>query len=203
MVGARGRGNGATRVRTALYDRAMPADDELLRVWRAFTNVAHPFFAAGPAGARLGGPGWFAALANEPSGELNVCGLTPEATATSARALVSSIPVDLPLIVFVSEHADPGAGAFLEANGFDTVTVPEPLMYTAQPPIPVDMALRIEPAADAADLAAGIALTSEANTVDAELLERSTPPRRRQRRGADVARMGRRRADQRCVDRPP
>ena len=72
----------------------MPTDDELLRVWRAFTNVAHPFFAAGPTGARLAGPGWFAALANEPSGELNVSGLTPEATVTSARALVSSIATD-------------------------------------------------------------------------------------------------------------
>ena len=151
----------------------MPADDELLRVWRAFTDVAHRFFAAGPAGARLGGPGWFAALANEPSGELNVCGLTPEATVTSARALVSPIATDLPLIVFVSSQADPEAGAFLEANGFDTVTVPEPLMHTTQPPTPVDTAFRIAPAAGAADLATGIALTSEANTVDGELLERS------------------------------
>ena len=78
-----------------------------MRVWRAYQNVAQPFFAAGPAGARLAGPGWFAALANGPSGELNACGLTPEATDTSARALVSSIATDLPLIVFVSEHADP------------------------------------------------------------------------------------------------
>jgi ribosomal protein S18 acetylase RimI-like enzyme len=151
----------------------MPTEDELLRVWQAFTNVAHRFFAAGPAGARLGGPGWFAALANEPSGELNVCGLTPEATVTSAGVLHSSIAPDLPLIVFVSEHAGPEAGALLEANGFETVTVPEPLMHTRQPPTPVDTALRIAPAADAADVAAGIALTSEANTVDAELLERS------------------------------
>ena len=95
----------------------MPADDDVRRVWRAFAEVASRFFAAGPAGARLGGPGWFAALANEPSGELNVCGLTPEATATSARALYSCAATDLPLIVFVSEHADPQAGAFLEANG--------------------------------------------------------------------------------------
>ena len=151
----------------------MPADDELLRVWRAYTDVASRFFAAGPTGARLVGPGWFAALANEPSGELNVCGLTPEATFTSAQALVSSIATELPLIVFVSERADPDAGAFLEADGFDTVTVPEPLMHATRPPTPVDTALRIEPAAGAAALAAGIELTSEANTVDTELLERS------------------------------
>lgn len=151
----------------------MVQTDELMRVWQAYYNVAHPFFAAGPAGETLVGPGWFAALSHEPSGELNVCGLTPEATITSARELASSIATDLPLIVFVSSRADPEAGAFLEANGFDTVTVPEPLMYTTRPTAPIETALRIEPAADAAALAAGIALTSEANTVGPELLERS------------------------------
>ncbi len=179
------------------------ADDELLRVWRAYTDVASRFFAAGPTGARLVGPGWFAALANEPSGELNVCGLTPEATVTSAQALVSSIATELPLIVFVSERADPDAGAFLEANGFDTVTVPEPLMHATRPPTPVDTALRIEPAAGAAALAAGIELTSEANTVDTELLERSILHAADSGAAQMWLAWDGSRADQRRVDRPP
>ena len=147
--------------------------DELMRVWQAYYNDAHPFFAAGPAGETLVGPGWFAALSHEQSGELNVCGLTPEATVASARALASSIEADLPLIIFVSEQADPEAGAFLETNGFGTVTVTEPLMHTTRPPAPAETAFRIEPAVGTAALDAGIALTSEANTVGRELLERS------------------------------
>ncbi len=46
-------------------------------------------------------------------------------------------------------------------------------MHATQPPIPVDTALRIEPAADRAALTAGMALTSEPNTVDRDLLHRS------------------------------
>jgi len=144
-----------------------------MRIWQAYYNVTHPFFTAGPAGETLIGPGWFAALSHEPSGELNVCGLTPEATVTSARALVSSIATDLPLIVFVSCRADPEAGTYLEANGFRTVTVTEPIMHSIRPPTPAETTLRIEPAFGADALNAGIALTSEANTVGPELLERS------------------------------
>ena len=144
-----------------------------MRVWGAYFDLAHRFFTAGPAGETLVGSGWFAALSHPWSGELNVCGLTPEATMTSAQALVNSMDADLPVIVFVSSHADPDAGAFLETNGFETVTVTEPLMHTTRPPTPVVTGFRIEPAADAAVLDAGIALTSEANTVDRELLERT------------------------------
>lgn len=147
--------------------------NELVRVWQAYFNLAHPFFTAGPAGETLAGPGWFAALSHESNGELNVCGLTPEATVTSAQALVSSIATDLPRIVFVSSRADPEAGAYLETNGFETVTVTEPLMRSTRPPTPAETTLRIEPAFGADALDAGIALTSEANTVDPELLERS------------------------------
>ena len=144
-----------------------------MRWWQAYYDVAHPFFSAGPAGETLVGPGWFAALSHEQSGELNVCGLTPVATVSSAQALLSSIETDLPLIVFVSSESDPEAGAFLEANGFDTVTVPEPLMQTTRPPAPSETAFRVEPAVGGAALDAGIALTSEANTVGRELLEQS------------------------------
>ena len=150
----------------------MPTD-ELMRIWGAYCNLASPFFAAGPAGETLSGRGWFAALSHEPHGELNVCGLTPEATAASARALVSSLDVDLPVIIFVSSCADPEAGAFLATRGFETVTVTEPLMHTTRPPTPVATGFRIGPAVDAVDVDVGIALTSEANTVGRELLART------------------------------
>ena len=77
------------------------------------------------------------------------------------------------MIVFVSSHVDHTVDAVLEANGFETVTVAELLMSATRAPLPVATGFHIEPAADTAAVAAGLLLTSEANTVDRALLERT------------------------------
>ena len=145
--------------------------DELTSVWDAFFALARPFYTSGPTGETFAGPGWFAALSHERSGELNVCGLTPQATDVSAEALLDAMPSDLPAVVFVSSYADPGAGAQLELNGFDTVSVTEPLMRLTCRPQPAPTPFRIELATDAAAIDVGLALTAEAHHVGREMLE--------------------------------
>ena len=155
-----------------MYARSMavPGDD-LTVVWDAFVGLAQPFYTSGPGGEALVGPGWFAALSHEQSGELNVCGLGPHATDTSAKALLDAIGSDLPALVFVSSDADPGAAVLLELNGFDTASVSEPLMRSSRCPEPAPTPFRIESAVDAAAIDVAVALTAEAHHVDREMVE--------------------------------
>ena len=155
----------------AAYDRRVAGpSDELTLVWDAFVGLALAFYASGPGGGAFGAPGWFAALSHERSGELNVCGLTPTATDASAEELLDAIGPDLPAIVFVSSFSDPAAGAFLEQNGFDAVTVTEPLMRLGLSPRPAPTPFRIEPA-DVATIDIAVALTAEAHHVDQQMVE--------------------------------
>ena len=155
----------------AAYDRVVAvASDDLTLVWDAFVGLALPFYTSGPGGEALDAPGWFAALSHERSGELNVCGLTPPANDGSAKALLDAIGSDLPAIVFVSSYSDPAAGAFLDLNGFDVVTVSEPLMRLSRCPQPAPTPFRIEPA-DTAAIDVAVALTAEAHHVDREMVE--------------------------------
>ena len=149
---------------------AVPGD-ELTLVWNAFADLAQPFYTSGPEGEALNGPGWFAALSHEQSGELNVCGLSPYASDASAKALLDAIGSDLPALVFVSSYADPGAGVLLELQGFDTVLVSEPLMRLSRCPEPAPTTFRIESAVDAAAIDVAVALTAEAHHVAREMVE--------------------------------
>ena len=151
---------------------SLPAAD-LERAWGAFVDLSKPFYASGPGGEVVAGPGWFAALSHEQNAELNICGLTPSATATSAQALVESVNADLPALVFVSSHADPAAGGFLNSTGFAIASVTEPLMCATHPPEPVPTPLRVEPAAGTSDLSTGLSLTAEAHHVARAMLENS------------------------------
>jgi GNAT superfamily N-acetyltransferase len=144
----------------------------LTLVWDGFVGLALPFYTSGPGGEALGAPEWFAALSHERSGELNVCGLTPTATAGSAAALFDAIGPDLPAIVFVSSLSDPAAGAFLEQNGFAVVSVSEPLMRLSSCPQPAAAPFRMEPA-DVAEIDVAVALTAEAHHVDRAMVESS------------------------------
>ena len=148
----------------------MLPDDELTLAWDAFVGLALPFYTSGPGGEPLVGPGWFAALSHERSGELNVCGLTPTAAVGSAEALLEAIGSDLPAIVFVSSHANPAAGQVLDLNGFDVVSVSEPLMRLSRRPEPAPTPLRID-RADVAAIEVAVALTAEAHHVDRRMVE--------------------------------
>ena len=144
------------------------------RVWDAYQAVGSVFFGAGERASVHRRSTWFALLSGEEEAELNVCGLLPGATAASAAELTSAIDaVGVPAIVFVSEFADPTAGDHLAAEGYETAEVEEPLMRSDRPPSPIESDFAVRPAADAAEIAIAVALTSEAHAVRRELLERT------------------------------
>jgi hypothetical protein len=137
--------------------------------WDVFAEIEFRIRTPGrPDGARRG-HGWFAALSGQDHGELNICGLAPDATPASARALTDVLG-GLPAVVFSSEHADDEARAVLVANGFAVATVPEPLMWCAERPAAADGRFRIEPAS-ADHLGHAISLTAEAHRIDRRMLE--------------------------------
>ena len=143
-------------------------------VWDAYQVVGSRFYGVGPRASIHRWPTWFALLSGEQEGELNVCGLLPGATASSAAELVTVIDAaGLPAIVFVSEFAEPTAADHLAAEGYETAEIEEPLMRSDRPPPRVASDFAVRPAADAADIAAAIALTSEAHAVRRDLLERT------------------------------
>jgi hypothetical protein len=145
-----------------------------VRVWEAYQAVGSRFYGAGPRAAIHREPTWFALLSGEHEAELNVCGLLPGATADSARELMTAIDtLDLPAIVFVSEFADPAVADCLAAEGYETADIEEPLMRAGRPPLPAESGFSVRPAVDASDVAAAVALTSEAHAVSGDLLQRT------------------------------
>ena len=144
------------------------------RVWDAYQAVGSRLYGAGLRASIHRRSTWFALLSGEQEGELNVCGLLPGATSASAAELTSAIDgLGVPAIIFVSEFAEPAAGDHLAAEGYETAEVEEPLMRSDRPPSPVVSDFAVRPAANAAEIAAAIALTSEAHAVRRDLLERT------------------------------
>jgi N-acetylglutamate synthase-like GNAT family acetyltransferase len=143
-------------------------------VWGAYARLGRAVYAGGEAGEAHGGDGWFALLSREANCELNVCGLTPAATADSARALLAAIGDDaLPAIVSVASTAGAAVTDVLDAAGFVAGRLVEPLMWCPKPPAPGDGPFRVARADDAAALAAGLALAADAHGVEHGMVERS------------------------------
>ncbi len=126
--------------------------------------------AARPEGA-LRGDGWFAALSGQDHGELNVCGISPVGTTTTAVDLAAAIG-DLPAVVFTSQHVAADVRDVLIGVGFEAAMTPEPLMHVASCPLPVAGPFRAAPATTA-EVGYALRLTSEAHHVDERMLTAS------------------------------
>ena len=117
------------------------------------------------------GAGWFAAVSHAPSAELNLCGLDPRATAAGAAELVAALGPDLPAVVFTSAAVPGGSTGRLLDAGFETASVPEPLMRCDRPPSPSPTdTFRVAPATTAQGVDAALALTAEAHRIDRALI---------------------------------
>lgn len=139
--------------------------------WEAYATLSTLVSGAGRPDGVHRGEGWFAALSHAPSAELNLCGLDPRATAAGVAELVAALGPDLPAVVFTSA-AVPGdvRGVLLDA-GFETASVPEPLMRCDRPPAPVaSHTFRVAPATEAHEVDAALALTAEAHRIDRALI---------------------------------
>ena len=137
-------------------------------LWDVFAEIEYKLrTATGADGARRG-HGWFAALSGQDHGELNVCGLGPQATAASARELVAVLG-ELPAVVFTSEHAGGDVRGVLVAEGFNVASAREPLMWCVERPAAAAGPFRIAPATfDQVGYA--ISLAAEAHHIDQAML---------------------------------
>ncbi len=137
-------------------------------VWRVFAELQLGFYAAAdPARARRG-DGWFAAISGVRHGELNMCGLEPEATTASVAGLLAALG-DLPGVVFTSQFVSDHVRASLVGEGFEIAVTREPLMRAGVPPTPVPGPFRIAPATTD-QIGAAIGVTAEAHHIDPALL---------------------------------
>ena len=139
--------------------------------WDAYATLSTLVSGAGRPDGVHRGAGWFAALSHAPSAELNLCGLDPRATADGAAELVAALGPDLPAVVFTSAALRAGVRDVLLAAGFETASVPEPLMRCDRPPPPAATdAFRVAPATTAPEVDAALALTAEAHRIDRALV---------------------------------
>jgi len=148
-------------------------DPALESSWESFASLCVDFYAAGVEAERVLSTDWFAAMSRTSSAELNVCGLSPEASDTSASDLARVLGADQPSIVFTSEHVLPASRRVLSDVGFITGDISEPLMRCRDRPEVVASTFTVSRCETDQDLAIALSLTSEAHTVDVDLLNAS------------------------------
>jgi len=148
-------------------------DPALQKSWESFASLCLDFYAAGDEAERVLSDGWFAALSRMSSAELNVCGLSPRASNNSASDLAQVLGTDQPGIVFTSEHLLPASRRVLTDAGFITGEISEPLMRCGYPPEVVPSKFKVSRCETDRDLKGALRLTSEAHTVDLDLLDAS------------------------------
>jgi hypothetical protein len=148
-------------------------DPALLESWESFAELCVGFYASATDSERLLSDGCFAALSRTTSAEMNVCGLGPTASVSTATDVVRVLGPDQPGIVFASEHLLPAARRVLTDSGFTTVDTPEPLMRCTERPGVVPSPFTVGPCESDDDLTVALNLTSEAHTVDVGMLAAS------------------------------
>jgi GNAT superfamily N-acetyltransferase len=148
-------------------------DPALQKSWASFASLCVGFYASGIGAERVLSTGWFAALSRLSSAELNVCGLSPTTSVTSASDLAQVLGIDQPGIVFTSEHVLAASRRVLTDAGFSTGEISEPLMRCRHPPEVVPSTFNVSRCETDQDLKVALRLTSEAHTVDLDLLDAS------------------------------
>jgi GNAT superfamily N-acetyltransferase len=129
-------------------------------------------FYAAPSGVHVGA-GWFASLSLQPTTELNVCGLGPDASDRSGVELVQRLGPELPALVFTSQSAADAARQPLIDAGFGIAEVLEPVMWCDVRPDPIDSAFRTTHCDTDEQFDVALDLTAAAHQVPREFLAAS------------------------------
>ena len=145
--------------------------EDIRRAWSTLGTLSARFYASGATAEAVVADSWFAALSRTKSAELNVCGLAPGATTTTTTELIRILGPDQPGIVFTSEHVSQGCRDLLESAQFEVTEVAEPLMRCVRPPVPAPTGFVVARTRNDSDIAAAVALISEAHSVDFGLLD--------------------------------
>ena len=145
--------------------------EDIRRSWWTLGALAAQFYASGPTAEAVAADSWFAALSRTNNAELNVCGIGPGATASATADLIRRLGPDQPAIVFTSEGLSPECGGLLLDAGFEVTEVAEPLMRCVRPPVPAPTDFVVARTRNDSDIAAAVALISEAHSVDFGLLD--------------------------------
>ena len=148
-------------------------DPALQKSWESFASLCVDFYAAGVEAERVLSDGWFAALSRMSSAELNVCGLSSRASNKSASDLTQVMGTEQPGIVFTSEHLTPASRRVLTDAGFVTGETSEPLMRCRYRPEARPSKFSVSRCETAGNLKVALRVTSEAHTVDLDLLDAS------------------------------
>jgi len=148
-------------------------DPTLAQAWESFGALCAGFYAAGAEAERRLADEWFGALSRTSSAELNVGGLNPRASGEAASDLVQFLGPGQPGIVFTSEHLPPAPRRVLAEAGFAAGETSEPLMRCRDRPEVAASAFEVSHCETDDELEIALRLTSEAHTVDVELLAAS------------------------------
>ena len=131
-------------------------------LWSTFARHQQLVYAHGRSRYVRDGPRWWAVVTGESHPDLNLCGLTNEATAEDARDMTETIAqLGVSCAASVSGTLGEDVEAVLLAAGFRRAPKPEPLMWSGAPPAPHPTAFRIAPAESSEDVATAAAVAAE------------------------------------------
>jgi hypothetical protein len=150
----------AARLDDTLDRMGGPMDAAAL--WNTFVRHQQLVYAHGRARFVRDGPGWWAVVTGESHPDLNLCGLTSEATALDARDMTETVArLGVSCAASVSGVLGADIAAVLLAAGFERAPKSEPLMWCERPPEPHPTAFRIAPAESPGDVAIAAAVAAE------------------------------------------
>jgi GNAT superfamily N-acetyltransferase len=144
--------------------------NSLPKSWGSFASLCAGFYAAATQADLRVCDDWFGALSRERSAEVNVGGLHSQASSMAASELVQFFGPGQPGLVFTSEHVAPESRLVLLEAGFEAAETAEPPMRCRSRPEVAESEFRISHCKTDDDFAIALRLTSEAHTVDVELL---------------------------------
>jgi len=135
-------------------------------LWSSFARHLQLVYPGGRSRYVRGGPRWWAVVTGEEHPDLNLCGLTSEATARDARDMTETIAgLGVSCAATVSAALGDDVAAVLAAMGYERAPKREPLMWCDVPPSPSPTAFRIARAETPDDVAVAVAVAAEGHGI--------------------------------------
>jgi hypothetical protein len=148
-------------------------------LWSSFARHQQLVYPGGRSRYVRGGPHWWAVVTGEQHPDLNLCGLTSEATAGDARDMTETIAgLGVSSAAAVSSALGDDVAAVLAAMGYVRAPKPETLMWCDAPPPPSPAAFRIAPAVTPEEVAVATAVAAEGHGIEelGQVIERHPRP---------------------------